>query len=309
MKNGRLLAVFVTLVLSHVALPGIANAESNVESSVIYEMRSGLALLMDVHHPENANGYGVVFIPGSGWTTPMSPDAEPLKSGMDRTHLGGQALLEAGYTVFAINHRAAPEHFYPAPVEDAQRAVRFVRYNAGRFGIDPDRIGALGGSSGGQLALMLAVMDNAGQLDDPSEVNQVSAKVQTVAAIYPPTDFVRLARDGRSYTALFQHRLTGRRLEQSPESEEERIYHAASPITYVTDDDPPVLLIHGDQDTVVPFSQSEVIKEALEKENVDVELIRMPGGGHGRSIVAGPDSPDYLGPLVDWFDRYLKNRK
>jgi len=299
--------VLVALVLSHVALPGISNAESSVESNVIYEMHSGLALLMDVHYPDNANGYGIVFVPGSGWTAPMSPDADPLKSGMNRTHLGGQALLEAGYTVFSINHRAAPNHFYPAPVEDAQRAVRFVRYNAARFRINPDRIGALGGSSGGQLALLLAVMDNEGQLDDPSEVNRVSAKVQTVAALYPSTDFVRIARSGSPYTDLFQHRLTNQRLERNPDSEEERIYRAASPISYVTDDDPPVLLIHGDQDTVVPFSQSEVFKEAFEQENVDVKLIRMPGGGHGPSIVSGPDSPDYLGPLVDWFDRYLKN--
>lgn len=299
--------VLVAVVLSHVALPGISNAESSVESNVIYEMHSGLALLMDVHYPDNANGYGIVFVPGSGWTAPMSPDADPLKSGMNRTHLGGQALLEAGYTVFSINHRAAPNHFYPAPVEDAQRAVRFVRYNAARFRINPDRIGALGGSSGGQLALLLAVMDNEGQLDDPSEVNRVSAKVQTVAALYPSTDFVRIARSGSPYTDLFQHRLTNRRLERNPDSEEERIYRAASPISYVTDDDPPVLLIHGDQDTVVPFSQSEVFKEALEQENVDVELIRMPGGGHGSSIISGPNSPDYFGPLVDWFDRYLKN--
>lgn len=299
--------VLVALVLSHVALPGISNAESSVESNVIYEMHSGLALLMDVHYPDNANGYGIVFVPGSGWTAPMSPDADPLKSGINRTHLGGQALLEAGYTVFSINHRAAPNHFYPAPVEDAQRAVRFVRYNAARFRINPDRIGALGGSSGGHLALLLAVMDNEGQLDDTSEVNRVSAKVQTVAALYPSTDFVRIARSGSPYTDLFQHRLTNRNLERNPDSEEERIYRAASPISYVTDDDPPVLLIHGDQDTVVPFSQSEVFKEALEQENVDVKLIRMPGGGHGPSIVSGPDSPDYLGPLVDWFDRYLKN--
>jgi len=299
--------VLLAVVLSHVALPGISNAESSVESNVIYEMHSGLALLMDVHYPDIANGYGIVFIPGSGWTAPMSPDAVPLKRGMNRTHLGGQALLEAGYTVFSINHRAAPNHFYPAPVEDAQRAVRFVRYNAARFRINPDRIGALGGSSGGQLALLLAVMDNEGQLDDPSEVNRVSAKVQTVAALYPSTDFVRIARSGSPYTDLFQHRLTNQHLERNPDSEEERIYRAASPISYVTDDDPPVLLIHGDQDTIVPFSQSEVFKEALEQENVDVELIRMPGGGHGMSIVSGPDSPDYFGPLVDWFDRYLKN--
>lgn len=299
--------VLVAVVLSHVAIPGISNAESSVESNVIYEMHSGLALLMDVHYPDNANGYGIVFVPGSGWTAPMSPDADPLKSGMNRTHLGGQALLEAGYTVFSINHRAAPNHFYPAPVEDAQRAVRFVRYNAARFRINPDRIGALGGSSGGHLALLLAVMDNEGQLDDPSEVNRVSAKVQTVAALYPSTDFVRIARSGSPYTDLFQHRLTNQHLERNPDSEEERIYRAASPISYVTDDDPPVLLIHGEQDTVVHFSQSEVFKEALEQVNVDVELIRMPGGGHGSAIISGPDSPDYLGPLVDWFDRYLKN--
>lgn len=307
MRREIRLMIFAAIVLSFVALSGISNAKSRVESNVIYEMHSGLALLMDVHYPDNANGYGVVFIPGSGWTAPMSPDADPLKSGMDRTHLGGQALLEAGYTVFSINHRAAPNHFYPAPVEDAQRAVRFVRYNAARFRINPDRIGALGGSSGGQLALLLAVMDNEGQSDDPSEVNRVSAKVQTVAALFPSTDFVRIARSESPYTALFQHRLTKQRLERNPDSEEERIYRAASPISYVTDDDPPVLLIHGDQDPIVAFSQSEVFKEALEQENVDVELIRMPGGGHGTSIISGPDSPDYFGPLVDWFDRYLKN--
>ena len=307
MRSDSRSMVLVAVVLSHCALPGVSNAEASVKSNVIYEMHSGLALLMDVHYPDNANGYGVVFIPGSGWTAPMSPDADPLKSGMNRTHLGGQALLEAGYTVFSINHRAAPNHFYPAPVEDAQRAVRFVRYNAARFRINPDRIGALGGSSGGHLALLLAVMDNEGQLDDPSEVNRVSAKVQTVAALYPSTDFVRIARSGSPYTDLFRHRLTNRHLERDHDSEEERIYRAASPISYVTDDDPPVLLIHGDQDTVVHFSQSEVFKEALEQVNVDVELIRMPGGGHGPSIISGPDSPDYFGPLVDWFDRYLKN--
>ena len=110
-------------------------------------MYSGLALLMDVYHPETPNGYGIVFISGSGWTRALSLDATPLKeSGQEEIY--AVPLAAAGYTVFGINHRASPRFRHPAHVEDAQRAVRFVRHYADRFGIDPDRIGAMGGSSG-----------------------------------------------------------------------------------------------------------------------------------------------------------------
>ncbi len=120
-----------------------AVAEERVERNVVFGMYSGLALLMDVYYPENPNGYGIVFISGSGWTRELSLDATPLKeSGQEDVY--AVPLAAAGYTVFGINHRASPRFRHPAHLEDAQRAVLFVRHHAVRFGIVSSRIGAMG---------------------------------------------------------------------------------------------------------------------------------------------------------------------
>ena len=164
-----------------------AGAEGRVERNVVFGMYSGLALLMDVYHPENPNGYGIVFISGSGWTRELGLDATPLKeSGQEEIY--AVPLAAAGYTVFGINHRASPRFRHPAHLEDAQRAVRFVRHHADDFGIDPERIGAMGGSSGGHLVSMLGVLDGSGAGEDSSPVNRESAKVQVVVARAAPTD-------------------------------------------------------------------------------------------------------------------------
>jgi acetyl esterase/lipase len=139
MKNS--FRVFV--LLAACASPLIA--QPRVERNVIFGMYSGLALLMDVYYPEKSNGLGIVYIQGSGWHAPLSYGASPLKQNPQMESLG--KLNEAGYTVFTIDHRAAPRFHYPAAVQDAQRAVRFIRHNAAKYHIKPDRIGAVGGSS------------------------------------------------------------------------------------------------------------------------------------------------------------------
>ena len=306
MMNKTNLTVSLTAIIIQFLLPQSLMAEARVESNVIYGMRSGLALLMDVHYPAEPNGLGIIIIPGSGWSAPLSLDAEPLKEGIRRPYLGAQPLIASGYTLFSINHRASPEYSYPDPVRDAERAVRFVRFHAAEFGIDADRIGALGGSSGGHLVLMLALMDGNGSERDPSPINEVSSKVQTVVAIFPATDFIAFVREGNSRPPLFRARLPARLLDSDTHSMEVELFREASPVTYVSPDDPPVLLIHGDQDSVVPYSQSEILAEATRAVGIETHLIRMPGGGHGPSIVAGPDAPNFLDPLVAWFDRHLK---
>jgi len=115
-----------------------------VEKNQVYGMYSGLALLMDVHYPAKPNGYGILYISGSGWHAPLSYKANPLKDNA-QTAMYVKPLAETGCPVFAINHRAAPRFRYPAPVEDAQRVIRYVRYNARKFAIRADRIGAAGG--------------------------------------------------------------------------------------------------------------------------------------------------------------------
>src|SRR5882672_4045971 len=124
-----------TLVVGAV-LAGIgagASAQSRVDKNVVYGMYSGAALLLDVHYPAKSNGLGVIFISGSGWNAPLGYSATPLKES-PQVEMYAPSLLQAGYTVFALTHRATPTFRYPAPVEDAQRAVRFIRHNAARFG-------------------------------------------------------------------------------------------------------------------------------------------------------------------------------
>ena len=133
---------------------------------------------MDVYRPRQSNGHGVIHITGSGWHSPLAADARQQKASA-QVRVFGLPLVEAGYTVFAVNHRTAPLNKYPAPLEDVERAVRFVRHHAERWGIDPDRIGGVGGSSGGHLTLMLGLRDSPGYAADPDPVNRESARLQT----------------------------------------------------------------------------------------------------------------------------------
>ena len=278
-------------------------AQARADENVVYAMRGGLAMLMDVHYPERSNGHGIVFIPGSGWHAPLAYDASPLKaSGFARLYV--PPLTAAGYTVFVINHRAAPRYAYPLPLEDAQRAVRFVRQHASRFGIGGERIGGVGGSSGGHLISMLGVLDGQGDSSSPDPVERQSAKLQAVFARAAPTDLTRF--DGRfssaSTSSLLRLRL-GRN--DTPASLEYRTYWEASPAAYVSPDDPPFLLIHGTADDRVPHARSVEFAARLEADGVDAELITVKGGGHGASFPGAENPPDYLGAMVRFFDDKL----
>jgi acetyl esterase/lipase len=269
-----------------------------VETNVVYGMYSGLALLMDVYRPARPNGYGIIHISGSGYSAPLSLDAAPLKAS-PHVRIEGMPLVEAGYTVFTINHRALPRFQHPAQIEDAQRAVRFVRYHAKEYGIDSDRIGAIGGSSGGHLVSMLGVLDGRGDPEDPSPVNRMSAKVQAVVARATPAD-LRLQKG--AVPAL----LLGAGWSDDPTSAEQKRYVLASAISHVSRDDPPFLLIHGDKDETVPMVQSEQFATALKDAGVSVRLIRIPGAGHGPNTINAASAPETVDQIVRWFDLHLK---
>jgi acetyl esterase/lipase len=292
-----LLLALSALVCSSTTVVG----QARVEKNVIVGMYSGLALVMDVHYPANPNGYGIVHISGSGWRRPLAYDA-PLLSER-QVGIFGQPLVEQGYTVFSVNHRATPRFRFPAPLEDVQRAVRFIRYHAADYAIDPNRIGAVGGSSGGHLVSMLAVLDGIGDPDDPDPINRVSAKVQTVVARAAPSDLAKIETvSGTRLIAL----LMGALPSPNPQSLEALAYREASPINYVSADDPPILLIHGDADETIPYDQSLLFRDALSASGVPARLITIRGAGHGPTFPGAVDPPDYLEAMVDWFDEYLK---
>jgi alpha-L-fucosidase 2 len=206
--------------------------------------------------------------------------------------------------VFALNHRAAPRFHYPAAIDDVQRAIRFVRHHAKEFGVDPGRLGGVAGSSGGHLIALAAMLATPGIATDPDPVNRQSAALQAVVLRAPVLDLRTVDTiEGAAYVVSF--------MEAPPSQESARAaYEAGSPITHVKADSPPVMLLHGDDDKIVPYAQSVAMKTALEKANVPVELITIPGGAHGADFgSARPRAgwPNYFAAMISWLDRHLKS--
>jgi acetyl esterase/lipase len=295
------------MTLAAALLPlGLHSAEPpavNIERNVVYGMYSGLALLLDVHRPAKSNGLGVIFISGSGWQAGLDYGAAPLKE--QQIGIWGPPLLAAGYTVFAINHRAAPRFHYPAALLDVQRAIRFVRFHARDYHIDASRLGGLGGSSGGHLIGLAAMLATPGDPRDSDPVNREPASLQAVVLRAPLVDLRNIATvDGMAYVVSF--------MELPPSNASAAgAYAAASPLTHVNAGSPPVLLLHGDGDVLVPLSQSQALDAALTRAGVPAKLLVVPGGVHAADFGTTPprkEWPDFFGETVGWLDRHLGGR-
>ena len=297
-----LTAALLLVVLAPTPLAAQAAAPAaRIERDVVYGMYSGLALLLDVHRPPTPNGVGIMAITGIGFHAGPGYAATPMKELEGQLGIFVKPLVAAGYTVFVINHRGAPAFKYPAGIEDAERAVRFVRHHAARFGISPDRIGAVGASSGGYMVSMLGVRSGAGDPDDGDAVNRQQARVQAVVAYCPPEDLTGAFNNfGMSAIAAFMGSLRP----PDPKSAEFKMYLQASPIASVSSDDAPFLLIHGDKDQLVPIEHSEKMEAALRGANVPVKLIRVTGSGH--VIQPKPEYPDFTTEMIRWFDVHLR---
>jgi acetyl esterase/lipase len=207
--------------------------------------------------------------------------------------------------VFAINHRAAPRFHYPAALEDVQRAVRFVRYHAKDYGIDPARLGGVGGSSGGHLIGLVAMLAAPGIPDDADAVNREAATLQTVVLRATPSDLRLMG--GVPQVVSFMERVA----DATPD--DKLAYAAASPITHVSNASPPTLLLHGDSDDTVPYQQSVALEAALKAAGVAVKLVTIAGGEHGPNFGL-PDQPHVQLPLafketVSWLDVHLKSTR
>lgn len=303
MSRGALLLLLAMLPATLFAAGKPAGAE--VERNVIYGMHSGAALLLDVHRPTRSNGHGVVFIAGSGWQADPGYGARPIKE--TQVDLWGPPLTAAGYSVFAVNHRGSPGFHYPAALEDVQRAIRFVRANATRYGIDAARLGGLGGSSGGNLIALAAMRAAPGIADDSDAVNREPATLQAIVLRAAVTDLRNLPTpQGAYYVVSYMETPPG----DSPAAK--ALYDAASPVTQVRPGAPPTLLIHGDADALIPYQLSVDMEAALRRAGTPARLINVPGGVHGADFGAGgkahPEWPNYYAETVAWFDQYLRRK-
>lgn len=215
----------------------------------------------------------------------------------------------------SISYRLSRQATFPAQIEDAKAAVRWMRAHAAEYNLAPDRFGACGESAGGLLAALLGTASDVPTWGDGPAAG--SSRVQAVAALCPPTDLtlddpeqarvpellrsadpkrVALGREIASRMKVLTAALGG------PPSEHRELAREMSPLTHVSPDDPPFMLVHGDRDRLVPLSQSVALQEALLRADVPVELVVVSGAGHG----FGRPKPDLMARIKTFFDAHLK---
>ena len=211
-------------------------------------------------------------------------------------------------------HGSQPKFTIPEILEDMHRAVRFIRHNAKKYGVDPDKLGIAGGSAGGHLSLMQGCSPKRGNPDASDPVERESSKVAAVACFFPPTDFLNYGKPGnvalgggtlKAFRPPFdfweRDKETNKLVVIADEERRKAIGKTISPITHVTKESAPALIVHGDADKLVPIQQAEVIIAKFKECGVPCELVVVKGGGHG----GGPFNK-HVETLADWFDKYLK---
>lgn len=225
---------------------------------------------LDLYVPDTGENLPlIIWVHGGAWL------------GGDKAHYNPREYLKSGYAGASINYRLSQHAIFPAQIEDVKAAVRWLRANAETYRLDPDRFAAWGSSAGGHLVAMLGTTSDVNEFE-VGENLEVSSRVQAVVDYYGPTDFLQMD----------DHRLPDGLVHDAPDSPESKLVGGpiqehkdrvakANPITYVSEDDSPFLIIHGDQDKLVPYQQSVLLKGALEKTGVPVTFYKVEGGGHG----------------------------
>lgn len=268
---------------------------------IVYGRKDGLALTLDLFRPEKANGAGLMFLVNGGW---LSSKETPLMVTIRPADYA--PFLEAGFTVFAVVTSSQPRYVVSDQMADVQRAARFIRHNATRFGIDPQRLGVMGSSSGGQLTLSLATLGGPGQADARDPVEREDAQVQAAACFFPPTDFLNYGAPGidglgAGPLAPLAPAFGAQGLAAS---ERQTLARRLSPLYHITPQLPHTLIIHGDADDVVPLEQSQrFVDRARETTKSEVRLIIREGKGHGWGDFWR--SREDIDEFVRWFELHL----
>ena len=263
---------------------------------VIYGRKFGTALTLDVFQPPNPTGLGIVALVSGGWFSAheaIYPE-------------NYRPLLAHGYTVFAVVHGSQPKYIVTEIEPDIHRAVRFIRHNAAKYGVDPNRLGLTGGSAGGHLSLTMATQGCPGNPAAKDPVDRESSEVQCVACFFPPTDFLNYGKPGEDAVGvgvLKDFKPAFGPLADTPEGRQ-KLGREISPIYFIHSNMPPILIMHGDADKLVPIYQSQCFVKRCQEVGSPVKLTTREGKVHGW---AGMDKDVEI--FAEWFDQHLKRAK
>ena len=259
-----------------------------IDRDVVYGHKDGLALTMDVYRPTTeSNRAGILFMVSGGWFSRWSPPEQSLPL--------FQPYLDAGYTMFAVRHGSSPRYSIPEAISDVTRAVRFVRSEAHQYGVDPERLGVMGMSAGGHLALVLGTTGDDGS-ETAVDLDHYPSRVAAVVALVPPTDLRVAVWESPDSLPAYRNFPA---LELAMDKAE-----SSSPLVHVTSDDAPSLVIMGGKDELVPPKHGQWIADAFEQEKVEHKLIILPNAGHG--LEGNENRNTVTRESVAWFDNHIR---
>ena len=274
-----------------------------VERDVVYATVDNEKLLLDLARPTTPGPHPcVVCLHGGAWKFGNKKDLSRVgRNDLTEVAIAArvsliESLAAQGYVAVSVGYRLAPKAKFPAQIEDAKTAVRFLRANAAKFGLDPTRVAALGFSAGGHLAALLGTTDKDAGFDGPLYPEQSSA-VQCVVDFFGPTDLTLYA-EAEGIEKAYMVPLLGTRYGAKPE-----VYRKASPLEHVSKSAPPFLILHGTADFIVPVIHSERLHKKLLDAGVKSELRTVPGEGHGWT---GPVLLDTMATVAKFLDANLK---
>jgi len=245
-----------------------------VERDIAYVKNGHERHKLDMYRPEKSNTIRplVVWVHGGGWRNGSKNNCPAVP------------LVNRGFVVASINYRLSGHAVFPAQINDCKAAIRWLRANAETYGIDGDRIGVWGSSAGGHLVALVGTSGDVEFLEGDSGHAEQSSRVQAVCDWFGPTDLLLMNKQAGESGRIDhdaadspESKLLGGPLQDNADRA-----RRAGPITYVTPDDPPFLIVHGDQDSLVHWKQSQMLADALKESRCDVTLTIVPGAGHGR---------------------------
>ncbi len=282
------------LAATLLALPAYAaDPRKPTQEGLVYGEADGQKLTMDYYAPKGPGVHpAAIVIHGGGYQRGDS------KSGSEA--YCADFLAPAGYAVFSINYRLAPKYPYPYMVYDVERSIRYIRHNAANWDADPGKIALVGGSAGGFLSNMAGLVGAPGDPKATDPVDRENARVQAVVTLFAQSSFATVPLNADVH-ALLDPLI---RQKGEPEALKE-----ASPITYVTKNAPPFLLIQGDRDEYIPFTESTNFEAALRHVGVACEIIRIPNGTHGTGAWHTiPGVPDWERQMTEWLNTTLRHQ-
>lgn len=283
-----------------VAGPSCAAAEAQVElpyrqlTNVVFAEVHGTGLLMDVFVPSGkSNGLGIIDVVSGAWHSDRRKLRDHTLAGVYSTFCG------RGYTVFALRPGSRTRYTGLEMLDHVRLGIRFVKQQAGRFGVDPERLGLTGASAGGHLATLAAVTPLDGQPDARDPSLRHDTRLRAAAVFFPPTDFLDWDGKPADLALLGDLLFAGGTRGHSEEEIRQRAIEL-SPARRVTTAAIPFLFIHGDADPLVPLQQSRKMVETLRAAGGMAELIVKAGGGHPWLTI-----PEEVRVMADWFDKQL----